>query len=369
MNVEDEEADPYQQMAPGDVRHQHHQAHPHHHGVPVGYAPEGATYGSSIASGSRRGSEYSVHSQGHEYAPHPGHPGLPSSSRHGAEMMDYDYGQEGSYGQQDPYGSAHMRSAAIPGSPSEYPVKRTPITGRVSRAKKGIPVHTCEECNPPKTFTRAEHLRRHRLSHAPPELNCRVPGCNKSFHRKDLLDRHQQRHEQDERTGRGGTTPPQYGDHRGSSHADSHGHGAMNYHGSHGQGSTRRGGQWAATHEQLASISGGAGRMGQSGMHQHHSNYYLPPVQNTYDSMLPRFNDSPDMNADNADGWDTASNSTGSSCAGSRAGSDTADSPRALQMTAGRLLGDTAAGAEHTTASGFDASILGAVPALNLSYL
>ncbi|KAH8196856.1 hypothetical protein TruAng_008969 [Truncatella angustata] len=42
--------------------------------------------------------------------------------------------------------------------PGEVPIKLTPITGRVSRAKKGQPVHTCEICRPPKTFTRAEHL-------------------------------------------------------------------------------------------------------------------------------------------------------------------------------------------------------------------
>lgn len=36
-------------------------------------------------------------------------------------------------------------------SPSpDVPVRYTPITGRVSRAKKGVPVHICEACNPPK---------------------------------------------------------------------------------------------------------------------------------------------------------------------------------------------------------------------------
>lgn len=36
-------------------------------------------------------------------------------------------------------------------SPSpDVPVRYTPITGRVSRAKKGVPVHICENCNPPK---------------------------------------------------------------------------------------------------------------------------------------------------------------------------------------------------------------------------
>lgn len=32
----------------------------------------------------------------------------------------------------------------------EVPVRLTPITGRVSRAKKGVPVHICNQCNPPK---------------------------------------------------------------------------------------------------------------------------------------------------------------------------------------------------------------------------
>ncbi len=33
---------------------------------------------------------------------------------------------------------------------SDMPVKYTPITGRVSRARKGVPVHICEICRPPK---------------------------------------------------------------------------------------------------------------------------------------------------------------------------------------------------------------------------
>ncbi|KAH8887725.1 hypothetical protein GQ53DRAFT_768056 [Thozetella sp. PMI_491] len=79
----------------------------------------------------------------------------------------------------------------------EMPVKLTPITGRVSRAKKGMPVHTCDICKPPKTFTRAEHLRRHQLSHQTPGFPCRYPGCDRAFHRSDLLTRHLQRHEQE----------------------------------------------------------------------------------------------------------------------------------------------------------------------------
>ncbi|KAK8084754.1 zinc finger protein LEE1 [Apiospora hydei] len=64
------------------------------------------------------------------------------------------------------YGGPGSGAAGGSGQPNrpmstqpEPPVKLTPITGRVSRAKKGVPVHVCEICKPPKTFTRAEHLR------------------------------------------------------------------------------------------------------------------------------------------------------------------------------------------------------------------
>ncbi|KAG5950110.1 hypothetical protein E4U53_005476 [Claviceps sorghi] len=80
----------------------------------------------------------------------------------------------------------HAHTGSIPNVPprphvsqQETAVKLTPITGR--------------------TFTRAEHLRRHQLSHQPPDLPCPVPGCDKVFHRRDLLERHQQRHDQEDR--------------------------------------------------------------------------------------------------------------------------------------------------------------------------
>ncbi|KAI1359628.1 hypothetical protein F5Y08DRAFT_332178 [Xylaria arbuscula] len=84
----------------------------------------------------------------------------------------------------------------MPTGPGEedIPVKLTPINGRVSRAKKGVPIHICDICKPPKSFTRAEHLRRHQLSHLPSSFACPWPGCNKVFHRQDLRNRHLQRH-------------------------------------------------------------------------------------------------------------------------------------------------------------------------------
>ncbi|KAH9900237.1 hypothetical protein F4778DRAFT_782345 [Xylariomycetidae sp. FL2044] len=97
-----------------------------------------------------------------------------------------------------------MPMMPVPGTSGEggAHVRLTPITGRVSRAKKGVRVHTCDICRPPKTFTRAEHLRRHQLSHKTPQHPCTYPGCDKTFHRADLLARHAPKHEQDDRSSR-----------------------------------------------------------------------------------------------------------------------------------------------------------------------
>jgi hypothetical protein len=65
------------------------------------------------------------------------------------EAMDFQYGQQVDMGMG---GSAQ---ASLSGSPAQssrgseqpgpgVPVKYTPVTGRISRAKKGVPVHTCD---------------------------------------------------------------------------------------------------------------------------------------------------------------------------------------------------------------------------------
>jgi hypothetical protein len=51
------------------------------------------------------------------------------------------YGQEGSH---------NMRPSLPRGLESEQPVRYTPVTGRVSKAKKGQPVHVCELCEEPR---------------------------------------------------------------------------------------------------------------------------------------------------------------------------------------------------------------------------
>ncbi|KAF3058407.1 hypothetical protein GL218_05783 [Daldinia childiae] len=121
----------------------------------------------------------------------------------------------GGHAQGSSSGGGSMTPSTMPTRPmgnmpgdGSMPVKLTPITGRVSRAKKGVPVHTCETCKPPKTFTRAEHLRRHQLSHKTPGFPCTYSGCEKAFHRADLLARHAQRHDHDDKGSSGGMSRP-----------------------------------------------------------------------------------------------------------------------------------------------------------------
>jgi hypothetical protein len=65
-------------------------------------------------------------------------------------------------------------------------------TGRISKPKKGLKVHSCE-CG--RSYTRAEHLQRHQKNHAMENaLVCDYPDCGKLFYRPDLLLRHQERH-------------------------------------------------------------------------------------------------------------------------------------------------------------------------------
>ncbi|ODV89525.1 hypothetical protein CANCADRAFT_17618, partial [Tortispora caseinolytica NRRL Y-17796] len=54
--------------------------------------------------------------------------------------------------------------------------------------------YKCQEPGCDKSFTRADHLSRHRLNHSPSRiLRCSFEGCDKTFVREDLLKRHEQR--------------------------------------------------------------------------------------------------------------------------------------------------------------------------------
>ncbi|KAF2006067.1 hypothetical protein P154DRAFT_423278 [Amniculicola lignicola CBS 123094] len=77
-------------------------------------------------------------------------------------------------------------------SPAELAAVHYTRTGRISKAKKGLKVHNCQ-CG--RSYTRAEHLRRHQKNHAQDDaLVCEFQDCGKTFYRLDLLQRHQERH-------------------------------------------------------------------------------------------------------------------------------------------------------------------------------
>ena len=87
----------------------------------------------------------------------------PDSVRHrssaaAGDAMDYSSTfHMGGPQQGSPSGSHQMSPAASNPAPA-LPVKYTPVTGRISRAKKGIPVHTCEICRPVKVSGDHESL-------------------------------------------------------------------------------------------------------------------------------------------------------------------------------------------------------------------
>ncbi|KAL2256099.1 hypothetical protein VTK26DRAFT_2190 [Humicola hyalothermophila] len=69
--------------------------------------------------------------------------------------------------------------------------------GAYKRAsRKGAPRRfACEYPDCDKIYSRAEHLQRHQLNHAPKEIyRCDVAGCEQKFVRADLLARHRKRH-------------------------------------------------------------------------------------------------------------------------------------------------------------------------------
>ncbi|PVH80575.1 hypothetical protein DL98DRAFT_187095 [Cadophora sp. DSE1049] len=145
--------------------------------------------------------------------------GQPTTARQGiarrrssatGEAMDFTSGYQAGGSNQASNSGSPQQSSRGSEPAADMPVKYTPVTGRISRAKKGVPVHTCDICRPVKTFTRAEHLRRHQLSHQKPAYPCTFEDCERAFHRPDLLARHLHRHETQ------GEKPYKAGDHRSS---------------------------------------------------------------------------------------------------------------------------------------------------------
>ncbi|KAL8693585.1 MAG: hypothetical protein Q9218_001627 [Villophora microphyllina] len=85
-------------------------------------------------------------------------------------------------------------STTMTGPDPSGDVTYTPTTHRVSKAKKGKKVHSCEYPGCGKVFTRAEHRKRHEANHNPePKYQCHFADCRKPFQRADLLARHMER--------------------------------------------------------------------------------------------------------------------------------------------------------------------------------
>lgn len=63
-------------------------------------------------------------------------------------------------------------------------------------SRKGLPRRfTCEHPGCNKQYSRAEHLQRHSLNHAPKRIfRCQSDGCYQTFVRQDLFDRHVEKH-------------------------------------------------------------------------------------------------------------------------------------------------------------------------------
>lgn len=63
-----------------------------------------------------------------------------------------NYGHTSSSSNMPPSGRSSVSSRPMSNAPgeSDVPVRLTPVTGRVSRAKKGVAVHICDICKPSK---------------------------------------------------------------------------------------------------------------------------------------------------------------------------------------------------------------------------
>ncbi|KAI5205012.1 hypothetical protein E4T39_03280 [Aureobasidium subglaciale] len=70
------------------------------------------------------------------------------------------------------------------------PAKRKRTTSKPRDKRYECPQEGCD-----KSYSRAEHLYRHQLNHAPKQIfNCDFEGCDRHFVRQDLCARHRERH-------------------------------------------------------------------------------------------------------------------------------------------------------------------------------
>lgn len=87
------------------------------------------------------------------------------------KVMDYPTGYQMGMGSSSKSGSPSRMSRGSE-NPELVPVKYTPITGRVSKAKKGVPVHTCEQCRPVKVSNQCNGILGRKSSFWSKALEC-----------------------------------------------------------------------------------------------------------------------------------------------------------------------------------------------------
>ncbi|KAL1840462.1 hypothetical protein VTJ49DRAFT_459 [Mycothermus thermophilus] len=90
-----------------------------------------------------------------------------------------------------------METPAAPQPTSQAQDRPAGSSSSYKRAsRKGAPRRfACDFPGCDKIYSRAEHLQRHQLNHAPKEIyRCDIAGCEQKFVRADLLARHRKRH-------------------------------------------------------------------------------------------------------------------------------------------------------------------------------
>ncbi|KAH6692447.1 fungal-specific transcription factor domain-containing protein, partial [Plectosphaerella plurivora] len=93
-------------------------------------------------------------------------------------------------------GSAPGAFFAANGTATETRSPTAPSSSYKRASRKGAPKKfPCQQEGCDKTYSRYEHLQRHKLNHSPKEIyRCDVLDCDQKFVRADLLARHKKRH-------------------------------------------------------------------------------------------------------------------------------------------------------------------------------
>jgi hypothetical protein len=109
-------------------------------------------------------------------------------SQHGSNYVQDEDHEENSQSSTDPL-AVRTDGVSAREAKDEPKVYYTP-TGRASKAKKGLKVHTCEDCG--QSFTRAEHLSRHQKRHSKVNGVGDINVSSHALHNSDAYDKHEE---------------------------------------------------------------------------------------------------------------------------------------------------------------------------------